>query len=229
MTHKDFTYKELLGEAYSLTRRHFVFLLGLLAINIVIGWVTAGIPLINQLVSIALSMATTWVMLLIVGEHTPKYKDLLHPFKKNKVALNYFLATMLMYLIFVLGVFIPTIGYAVSRVTSDFLVFGISGFIFLLLVLYYGARLSFFGFFILENENVGPVDALKKSFHMTRNRFWKLAGYIGILLLLNLAGLIAFVIGLAFTLPMTWIAIALLYKRWNVQAHPTEGHHLASQ
>lgn len=230
MTHKDFTYKELLKESYELTKKHMVFLLGLLAINIIIGGVASNIPLVNQLVSIALSVATTYVMLLIANGHTPTYKDMVHPFQKYHMAWHYFLATLAMYLIFLLGAFIPIIGYSISKVTSNFVAFGISGVVFLGLLFYYGARLGFFGYFVVTNEKMGPIEALKKSFAMTEGRFWKLAGYAAMLLLLNMVGFLALIVGLLVTLPMTWISIALLYKRWSGHMpHASDTHATAHQ
>lgn len=222
MTHNDFTYKELLKEAYELTRKHFVFLLGLLVINLIIGGIASKLPFIGQLVSIALSVATTCVILLIANGHSPKYEDMLRPFKNYQIAWRYFLATLLMYLAFIAGVFIPIIGYAITRTTANISAFVISLLVFAALAIYYGMRLSFFGFFILDNEHLSPVEALKKSLHMTKHRFWKLAAYGVIFLLLNALGALALVVGLLLTLPMTWLSIALLYKKWS--GHEHNGH-----
>ena len=233
MTHNDFTYKELLRESFELTKKHFLFLFGLLMINLVLGMITAEIPIVGQLIGIALSIASTCIALLIVGGHTPVYKDMLRPFKTYLTFWHYFLAAITVFFLFaVAGIIFLGIGGGISAVSSNYIAFGAAGLIFLLVAVYYGTRLSFFRFFIVEDENVGPIDALKKSMSITENRFWKILGFIGILILLNLAGLIAFVIGLAFTIPMTWLAITLLYKRLS-NTHPIhkhhEGRHIASE
>jgi uncharacterized membrane protein len=230
MTHNDFTYKEVLRESYALTKKHFLFLFGLILINLAIGTILAQIPVIGQLISIALSIATTCVILLIAGGHTPLYKDMLRPFRTYLTFWHYFLAMLLVFFLsMAVAGSLMLLGYAGSTATEGWAPLVIAALIVLALVAYYGLRLSFFRFLIVEDENLGPISALKKSLSMTRNRFWKLAGFVGVLFLLNLLGLLAFVIGLIFTVPMSWIAFALVYRKWNTQTYRTEGHSAASQ
>ncbi len=71
---------------------------------------------------------------------------------------------------------------------------------------------QFFGYVIVENPAMGPVDALRRSAEITRGNRWELFA-LGILLIaINLVGLVACGIGLIFTYGITVITLAYTYK-----------------
>jgi uncharacterized membrane protein len=73
-------------------------------------------------------------------------------------------------------------------------------------------RLSFFGFFILEGE-ASPVHAIKRSWALTKGRFWQLFAFGIVLGLVNIAGALAIGVGLLVTTPLTLIALAYAYHK----------------
>lgn len=73
-------------------------------------------------------------------------------------------------------------------------------------------RLGFFGFILVE-EGIKPVHALKKSWAITRGRFWPLLGLGAVLFLINLAGALAAGIGLLITAPLSLLATVYVYER----------------
>ncbi len=92
------------------------------------------------------------------------------------------------------------------------------GFVFLIvpgvvLALTYG-----FSTFVVMDQKLGPLDALKESARLTKGVRADLFIFGVIMLLLNLAGLCAFGVGLFATIPMTFIASAKVFRRLQVRA-----------
>jgi uncharacterized membrane protein len=203
MIHNNFKYKELLTFGWEKTKQHYWFLLGLALVCLVLNGATASLPIIGSVVSWLVTLAVLSVSFVIVDGHTPKWKDLLKPFETYKVVLNSFLATLLtMVIVFV-------------------------GFILLILPgIYLATRLKFYLYFILEDENLGPVDALKKSMDVTKGIFWKLFWWNILLALINIGGLLLLGVGLLVTLPVTILAYTHLYRK--LSAHTPHEHHEAA-
>jgi uncharacterized membrane protein len=73
-------------------------------------------------------------------------------------------------------------------------------------------RLGFFPFAIVDG-GAGPVEALQKSWDLTRGSFWHLLTLAIALACVNVLGALALGIGLLVTVPMTAIAMAYVYRR----------------
>ena len=77
----------------------------------------------------------------------------------------------------------------------------------------FAVAFGFYGFVIVERgEDIGVVDSLKASADLTRGNRWQLFGLGLVLLLINFVGLLACGIGLIFTLGITIIARAYVYR-----------------
>jgi uncharacterized membrane protein len=77
----------------------------------------------------------------------------------------------------------------------------------------FAVAFGFYGFVIAERgEGVGVIDSLKESADLTRGNRWQLFGLGIVLLLINLVGAILCGIGLIFTLGITIIAWAYVYR-----------------
>lgn len=70
------------------------------------------------------------------------------------------------------------------------------------------------------DKKLNPIEALKASYHLTKKHLWLLFQFMVILVLLNLAGLIALVVGLFVTLPVSLIAVAYVYKKLTALEEP---------
>jgi uncharacterized membrane protein len=200
MTHNTFKYKELLTFGWEKTKQHYWFLLGLALVSLILNGATASIPVVGTIVSWLVTLAVLSVSFVIADGHTPKWRDLLKPFETYKIVLNSFLATLLTIVIVLVG--------------------------FILLILpgiYLATRLKFYLYFILEDENLGPMDALKKSMDATKGIFWKLFGWNLLLALINIGGLLLLGVGLLVTLPVTIIAYTHLYRKLSA-AVPHQHH-----
>jgi uncharacterized membrane protein len=73
-------------------------------------------------------------------------------------------------------------------------------------------RLTFFGFIILEGET-SPIHAIKKSWAMTKGKFWHLFAFALLLGLIDVAGALLLGVGLLVTVPLTLIALAYAYDK----------------
>ncbi|MFA6158638.1 MAG: hypothetical protein WC763_03395 [Candidatus Paceibacterota bacterium] len=73
-------------------------------------------------------------------------------------------------------------------------------------------RLNFFAF-ILVDEGLSPLDALKKSFAITKGHFWRLAGFALVLDLIIMAGVLALGIGALVAIPVCLLSTAFVYGR----------------
>lgn len=77
--------------------------------------------------------------------------------------------------------------------------------------------LYFASYFVID-RGAGPIDALKQSWHMTKGHKWQLFLFSLVLVGLNLLGLLALVIGIFVTVPITWLAITHAYRTLASQA-----------
>lgn len=89
------------------------------------------------------------------------------------------------------------------------------GFIFLIIPgIYLGIRLMFFTYYIVD-KNAGVVDSIKMSWELTRNGVINLFLLSILFLIVNFIGALLFGIGLAVTMPLTFLATAVLYRKFQ--------------
>ncbi len=78
--------------------------------------------------------------------------------------------------------------------------------------IYLAVRFSFGLFFVLQGD--GPaLESLKKSWNLTKGKFFELLIFYLFLLFINILGASVVLLGLAFTLPITGIAIIYSYRK----------------
>jgi uncharacterized membrane protein len=82
-----------------------------------------------------------------------------------------------------------------------------------ILVLLFG---RFFGYYILD-KGQAPVDAIKSSFNLVKDNFGKVFVFLLAVFAANWVGSIACYVGLLVTMPLTAIATAYFYKRFDGQ------------
>ena len=96
----------------------------------------------------------------------------------------------------------------------------IVGFILLIVPGVIAALLLSFTQIALVDKNLSPIEALKESYRLARPHLWQLFLFMLSLLLLNLIGLIALVIGLLVTIPVSLISVAYVYKKLSGALEP---------
>jgi len=76
----------------------------------------------------------------------------------------------------------------------------------------------YFASYLVIDRGAGPINALKQSWHITKGHKWQLFLFSLVLIGLNLLGLLALVVGIFVTVPITWLAITHAYRTLASQA-----------
>lgn len=80
-----------------------------------------------------------------------------------------------------------------------------------------GLMVMFVGYIVIE-EKLGPINAIKRSMALTKGNRWKLFQLSLSLLVLNILGLLALLIGLFVTIPVSFIAMVYAYRALKGEA-----------
>ena len=80
------------------------------------------------------------------------------------------------------------------------------------------ALMFMFATMIVIDRGLGPIVSMKESKRITTGYKWKLLGLALVLTLLNLAGLLALVVGLLVTVPVTVLAFTRAYRELSARA-----------
>lgn len=80
--------------------------------------------------------------------------------------------------------------------------------------IYIGVRLMFFTYYIVDKD-AGIIDSIKKSWELTKSGVINLFFFGLILLFINFLGMLFFGIGLAITMPLTFLATAIVYRKFQ--------------
>jgi uncharacterized membrane protein len=75
----------------------------------------------------------------------------------------------------------------------------------------FGLMFMFATFIVIERE-LGPIDALSESHRITRGYKWPLFGFVLLLLLINVLGLLALIVGLLVSIPVSTLAFVHAYR-----------------
>ena len=97
-------------------------------------------------------------------------------------------------------------------IAIGFLLLIVPGIIFTLMFL--------FTTFIVIDREFGPIEAMKESHRITRGHKLPLLGFLLLLMLINLGGLLAFVVGLLVTIPVSSLAVTHAYRVLGGRAAP---------
>ena len=76
----------------------------------------------------------------------------------------------------------------------------------------WGIRFQFYSYYIID-KGLGPMDALKASWHTTKGVSWTLFLFGIVSGLINILGVLLLFIGLLATIPITSIAYSYIYER----------------
>ena len=106
-----------------------------------------------------------------------------------------------------------TIRTVVSYVVSSLLIalFVMVGLFFFIIPGIYLMLKYMFVTYIVIDKKMGPIDAMKESGRITYGHKWKLLGLIGVLLLINLVGLMALGVGILISAPLSMVLAAVIY------------------
>ncbi len=105
--------------------------------------------------------------------------------------------------------------YFVNLLASSILFFIIVGVGFILLIvpgIYLALRLQFYSYYVVD-KNAGITDSLKMSWEKTRGKVFDLFLFALLLIALNILGALALLVGLLVTIPVSFVAVTLLYRK----------------
>ncbi len=196
-----FSKREAINFGFETSKKNILYFLSLLlvifAINIFLGvlqiatgaaegiLLSSLITVIRVIVGVVISMGIIRISVDFAEGKTPKIKDLFY----TDNIFN-----------FIHG----------SIVKTFIVVFGII--LFIIPGIIYSIRLEFVPYLIID-KRMGPFEALNKSWEMTRGNTWNLFLFAILLLLINLLGLLVFLVGLFITVPLTMVATAYVYRK----------------
>ena len=201
---KQFSIEGAIKFGWNITLKNTPFfiqiLLIILVLNIISFSITKSLDESNQLIN-TLIKVFFWIIETIVGMgfikvclefirgQKTKVADLYKYYNNSSLLLNYIAGSFLSGIIILLG----------------FLALIIPG-------IYISIRLQFVTYLIID-KGLGPIEAIKESWRMTKNQVWNLFLFGIILGLINLAGILALIFGLFWSIPTTALATAFVYKK----------------
>jgi len=136
--------------------------------------------------SVVLYTGLAYVSVLFCENKAVFFQEL---FSKTDRAASYFFSSLLYGLVVALG----------------FLMFVIPGVIFMI-------RFQFYQYYAVS-QGMSPVDALKASWRDTKGSFWNLFAFGFVLAGINILGALCLGIGLLFTIPISMVSSAYVYKK----------------
>lgn len=196
-----FSKKEAISLGFELAKKNIIFFIGIFVIVVVISMVSGAVQVAAALdkqpfayiilnvvmfiVNSIIAMGLIKVTLELIDKKKPKFSDLFYV----KPLVNFILGSLIRGVITFIG----------------FILFIIPGIIF-------SIRLQYVTYLIVD-KNLSPVEAVKKSWNMTKGNTWNLF-FLGILLfLVNILGVILLLVGLFITVPLTMLATAFVYRK----------------
>lgn len=153
--------------------------------------------------------------LKIFEKKPASYKDI---FAEKKLAITYFLASLVIACILLLCL-IPALiafglAYAFSFTSNPifFVLMIILALITLIAIIYLQTAYTFFYYFIVD-KHASIGESLTESWRITKGVKWKLILFFILCGLVNLVGVLLFIVGILFTYPMTLLAGVFIYKK----------------
>jgi len=103
------------------------------------------------------------------------------------------------------------INYVLTSIMSAVIVL-IGLILFIIPGVIFALRIQFSKYLVID-KRLGPVEAIQKSWGMTKGISFNLFLFAILLMLINLLGLLAFIVGLFISVPLTMVANAFVYRK----------------
>jgi len=201
ITKAYFSKKEAINQGFELAKKNIIFFIGIFVIVVIVSAISSGIQigvalekqpmlyiLLNVLtfiVNAVIGIGLIKISLEFIDNKKPKFSDLFY----TKPLVNFILASLIRGVITLIG----------------FILLIIPGIVF-------SIRLQFVAYLIVD-KNLPPVEAVKKSWEMTKGNTWNLLFFGILLFLLNVLGAFLFLVGLFVTVPLTMLATTFVYRK----------------
>ena len=203
-TRSHFSKKEAINYGFKLAKENLFFFIVLFIIIIFISImmsVLSGLVahilvlgfvlwLVQTVVNLIIGIGLIHIYLQFLNNKKPRHKDLFY----YKPIVNYFLTSIVVGIIVVIGLIL-------------LIVPGI----------FFALRLQYASYLIVD-KNLGPIEAIKKSWKITHGNAWNLF-FFGILLgLINILGVLCLLVGLFITVPLSMLATTFVYRKLLLQS-----------
>ncbi len=205
MSKQSFLIDEAVHFGWGITKRNFLFFVGILLLILGIQLVdflsallfdltdsflgTLGELIVSLgvvVIGVIIGMGIIKVALNFCDNKENSFATL---FSQYKLFFVYFLASVLYFIIVFLGIILLIIP-------------GV----------YLAIRFIFFEYFIIDKK-MGIVESLKESWKITQGKFWGVFAFSAALIALNILGALALLVGLLVTIPISIVAWAFVYRR----------------
>lgn len=238
MKKQKFNFDEIFSFAWSKTKQHAWFLVcsaliygvilsASMDIVVVRGMAFKVIGPLGMLVSGLICLSLLSISLIIVRNESFSFADLFNRLKSPRLVIN-FAVLMILYITAVSVFVVPFLaGMSVALTslyangfatfTSKMMSVLLGTIVMLLPGIYIAVRFKFFPYVLLENEHMSIIEVIKHTKKITCCAFWSLLLFFIMLMVLNIVGFLAFGFGLIFTVPVSILALAHLYR--NLEAH----------
>jgi len=199
-----FSKKEAIKFGFKISKSNILFFIGVLVIVVFVSAVTSILRnavqkqvlanlilnIIQYLVNAVVAMGLIKISLEFLDKAKPKIRDIFY--------------------------YKPVVSYTVASIINTILI--IAGIIFLIVPgIIFAVRLQYTTYLIVD-KNLGPIEAIKKSWNITRENTWNLF-FFGILLgLINILGALCLLVGLFITVPLGMIATTSVYRKLLLQS-----------
>lgn len=204
MKKAQFSKKEAVKFGFGIAKSNLLFFIGLLIIVFFVSAVASSLrggaqksalaylvlSIIQYLVNIVIGMGLIRISLEFIGKAKPKIRDIVY----YKPIVKYVLASIITGIVVILGLVLLIIPGVILAI-----------------------RLQYTTYLIVD-KNLGPIEAIKKSWSVTRGNTWNLF-FFGILLgLINILGVVCLLVGLFITIPLGMLATTFVYRKLLLQS-----------
>lgn len=204
MKKAQFSKKEAVKFGFGIAKSNLLFFIGLLIIVFFVSAVASSLrgeaqksalaylvlSIVQYLVNIVIGMGLIRISLEFIGKAKPKIRDIVY----YKPIVRYVLASIVTGIVVILGLVLLIIPGVILAI-----------------------RLQYTTYLIVD-KNLGPIEAIKKSWSVTRGNTWNLF-FFGILLgLINILGMVCLLVGLFITIPLGMLATTFVYRKLLLQS-----------
>lgn len=237
----NISFSQLFKDAFNDTKNNFPVLLGLLLlvflgsflVGILVEVVTRFVPAIGFVLNVASNILQAYVTLgmmniclLIVRGKSYDTQDLFVPFSYVwKYIIAVFIIVMCAIFIalpFILSINLagivdyPSFLQALSGISvTSLAILGAT----LIVFLYFSCRILFYQYLIIESD-FSALETITESFQMTKGNVGTVLKFLFLIIALNCLGALCLLVGLLFTLPMTYVLMARLYTIFADATYP---------
>lgn len=208
---KIFTTWSILKEAYLIMKPRLWHIVGRFALFAIIAGATNVVVNKISILEFVFSVIFSFCLIVFAFTYTYKREDFTLDLVLKKITNRKFLVFVSAYILSTLAIFLGSILFIL------YFIFNAENPSVLAAPLafpgMYVAVLLYFVKYIVYDKNVKPIEALKESVRMTKGHRFALIEYILVAVIVNLLGLLALVVGVFFTIPLTVIGTTLIYKK----------------